>query len=383
MPLGVPPPTTTNSPATVEVSAGDGSEMTLSFSGRLDATTVGSIWSDAVTPVRQSTPSRLVVELGGVTHCDGPGLGMFMELDAVVREAGGTASFSGMSTELGRMLDMALLRDPKARQEPPRTGSLEQVGRSAAAVWGDLVDIVAWVGELSLALVWAVRKPHRVRWQDTSAVAEKAGVDATPVVCLLGFLVGLIIAFQAAGPMREMGAESLVPTVVGFAIIRELGPLITAIILAGRSGSAFAAEIGTMRVTEEIDALTTLGLDPARFLVVPRVIAALVMTPLLSVFATFMGMVGGYLVMASMGYSLAYYIDQVTATVGYVDMLQGVFKMIVFALLIAAIGCLRGLKTKSGPGAVGDSTTSAVVAGIVLVVIADGAMGVVFYYIGI
>ena len=183
--------------------------------------------------------------------------------------------------------------------------------------------------------------------------------------------------------MKTLGAESLVPTLVGFSIIRELGPLIAAIILAGRSGSAFAAELGTMKVTEELDALTTLGLDPTRFLVLPRVIAALIMTPLLSVFSTFMGMIGGYLVMASMGYSLSFYVDQITSVVGVVDFVQGVCKMFVFAMLVAAIGCLRGLRTQSGPGAVGDSATQAVVAGIVLVVLADGLLGVSFYYIGI
>jgi phospholipid/cholesterol/gamma-HCH transport system permease protein len=175
----------------------------------------------------------------------------------------------------------------------------------------------------------------------------------------------------------------MIPTLLSFAMVRELGPLITAIILAGRSGSAFAAELGTMKVTEEINALTTFGLDPSRFLVVPRILAAIIVTPLLSVFGTLFGLVGGYLIMLGLGYGLPFYVNQVRASVNWVDFLQGVFKAGVFAFLIAAIGCLKGLQTRSGPGAVGDSTTRAVVAGIVMIVVADGLLGVVFYYLGI
>ena len=258
-----------------------------------------------------------------------------------------------------------------------------ELGRSTALILDDIRSIIAFTGELTAVLPWALTHPHRVRWGDTLKAAEKTGANATYVVSLLGFLVGLIIAFQCAGPMRTLGAEALVPTVVAVAIVRELGPLMAAIILAGRSGSAFAAEIGTMKVTEEISALQTFGLSPTKFLVVPRLLAALFVTPLLSVFSTLMGMIGGYVVMATLGYSLSFYVDQVTDAVDYVDFLQGVAKAFVFAVLVAAIGCLCGLRTQSGPGAVGDSTTRAVVTGIVLIVIADAVLGTCFYFLGI
>ena len=166
-------------------------------------------------------------------------------------------------------------------------------------------------------------------------------------------------------------------------MVRELSPLITAIILAGRSGSAFAAEIGTMQVTQEIDALQTFGLDPVRFLAIPRVLAGVLMAPLLTIFNMLTGVAAGYLVMANYGYSFRFYVNAVMQAVSYVDLMGGVAKTLALGLVVAAIGCLRGLRTSKGPSAVGDSTTRAVVAGIVLIVIADMVFGVVYFYLGI
>ncbi len=362
-----------------------GGSARLNVSGRLDATTLPSVWAQAVDPLRNSAPSELVVDVSGVTYCDGAGIGLLVEIDRQVRGRGGQIRFEHIATEQQRILNVALLKNPAATlATPPRSDNLViRIGKSSAAVLEDIVSIIEFTGELTVVLLWAITHPHRVRWGDALLAAEKTGTNAVPVVCLLGFLVGLIIAFQTAGPMRTFGAEALVPTVVAIAIISELGPLMAAIILAGRSGSAFAAEIGTMKVTEEINALRTFGLSPTKFLVVPRVLASLAVTPLLGVFSSLMGVVGGYVVMASLGYSLSFYVDQVIKAVDYIDFLEGVFKSFVFALLVAGIGCLSGLKTQSGPGAVGDSTTKAVVAGIVLIVLADAVMGTCFYYINL
>ena len=359
--------------------------MRLALSGRLDAATLAGPWPQIVDPIRSAPPAELDVDLGDVTYCDGAGIGLLVELDREVRGRGGAVRFENLKDDLRSLLDQSLLKDPARSLEPParRAGAITEIGRSTALILDDIRAIITFTGELASVLPWALTHPHHVRWGDTLKAAEKTGANATYVVSLLGFLVGLIIAFQCAGPMRTLGAEALVPTVVAVAIVRELGPLMAAIILAGRSGSAFAAEIGTMKVTEEINALQTFGLSPTKFLVVPRVLAALFVTPLLSVFSTLMGMIGGYVVMAMLGYSLPFYYDQVTAAVDYVDFLQGVVKAFVFAVLVAAIGCLCGLRTQSGPGAVGDSTTRAVVAGIVLIVLADAILGTCFYYLGI
>lgn len=372
----------TDGKAVFDISSGDGATR-IALSGRLDAATLAGPWPQIVDPIRSARPSELDVDLAGVTYCDGAGIGLLVELDREVRGRGGTVQFKNITPDLQGLLDRSLLKDPAGSMAPPRRrgGAVAELGRATAGMLDDIRSIIAFTGELASVLPWALTHPHRVRWSDALLAAEKAGANATYVVSLLGFLVGLIIAFQCAGPMRTFGAEALVPTVVGVAVVRELGPFMAAIILAGRSGSAFAAEIGTMKVTEEVDALQTFGLSPTKFLVVPRVLAALFVTPLLSVFSTLMGLLGGYVVMASFGYSLAFYYDQVTAAVDYVDFLQGVAKAFVFALLVAAIGCLRGLRTRSGPGAVGDSTTKAVVAGIVLIVFADAVMGTCFYYL--
>ena len=216
------------------------------------------------------------------------------------------------------------------------------------AVWRDVVVLIAFVGQLSAALASAARRPHLVRWKDALLTAELAGVNALPIIMLLGFLLGLIMAFQSAIPMRQFGADIYVANLIGLSMLRELGPLLTAIILAGRSGSAFAAELGTMKVSEEIDALTTMGLEPVRFLVVPRVIAAVAMTPLLSVFAGLLGLIGGAVVMLSLGFPLVTYVIQVKSAVTVGDLIGGLGKSFVFGIVVAAIGCLRGLQTKSG-----------------------------------
>jgi phospholipid/cholesterol/gamma-HCH transport system permease protein len=183
--------------------------------------------------------------------------------------------------------------------------------------------------------------------------------------------------------MRQFGAEIFIADLIGLSMIRELGPLLTAIILAGRSGSAFAAELGTMKVNEEIDALTTMGLEPVRFLAVPRVIAAVAMTPLLSVFTSLFGLIGGAVVMLSLGFPLVTYVDRIVAAVHPGDFLQGLFKALAFGIVVAGIGCLRGLQTRTGASAVGDSTTSAVVSGLILIAVVDGIFAVVFYCLGI
>ncbi|MCC5877130.1 MAG: ABC transporter permease [Candidatus Sumerlaeia bacterium] len=247
----------------------------------------------------------------------------------------------------------------------------------------DLKDQVAFIGELTWYLVAAMKNPRKLRWRDALRTAETAGVDALPIVVLIGFLIGLIMAFQAAIPMRQFGTEIFVANLVALSMLRELGPLMTAIVLAGRSGSAFAAELGTMKVNEEIAALNTMGLEPVRFLVVPRVIAAVFMVPFLTVFAMLAGLLGGLVVFLSMGLPTVVYINQVTDQIVLMDPVGGLIKAMVFGLLVAGVGCLRGLQTRTGASAVGESTTRSVVSAIVLIAVTDGIFAVLFYCLGI
>jgi len=208
-------------------------------------------------------------------------------------------------------------------------------------------------------------------------------VDALPIVGLIAFLMGVILAFQSAVPLKRFGAEIFVADLIGLSILRELGPLMTAILLAGRSGAAFAAEIGTMRVNQEVDALTTMGLDPVRFLVTTRVLAAVMMTPLLTLFANLIGLAGGALTMQTFSIPFVTFVKQVEAIVDISDFMAGFVKSFIFALLIAGIGCLRGLQASAGASAVGDAATRAVVAGIVLLVVVDGVFAVIFYVLDV
>jgi phospholipid/cholesterol/gamma-HCH transport system permease protein len=183
--------------------------------------------------------------------------------------------------------------------------------------------------------------------------------------------------------MRQYGAEIFVADMVAISMVKELGPLMTAILLAGRSGSAFAAELGTMKVNEELDALTTMALDPVRFLATTRVLAAVAMTPLLSVFLSFFALCGAAMVILSFGYPLSTFCDRVVAAVTLQAYISGILKSVAFALLVAGVGCLRGLRTGKGAQAVGASTTSAVVSGIILIAVADAVFSVILYALGI
>jgi phospholipid/cholesterol/gamma-HCH transport system permease protein len=369
----------------VEVDQQDPTRMVLTITGRLDSRTVLEAWAQAVAPARETRPQHLTVNATGLSYCDGAGLGLFAELRRLLLSSGGEIEFLGLSPALQRLMDMSLLEDPQARALLPvrRDGVVVRVGKATWLLLQDVHQIISFVGEITAGLSWAAVHPFRIRHRDMLQIAEKAGANALPVVALLGLLVGVILAFQTANPLERYGAQPLIPTIVSIAVVREMAALITAIILAGRSGSAFAAEIGTMKITEELSALKTLGLEPTQFLVIPRVLAAMIVMPLLTVFNALMSMVGGFIVMRGLGYSLSYYVNSILAAVTVKDFLGGVFKSLVFALIVAGVGCLRGTQTKSGPGAVGDSTTRAVVAGIVLTIAADAVLGVMYFYLGI
>ena len=363
----------------------DGGTLTLIMTGRWDSDTTGKWWQRGQQMLTQGKPRRLVIDASGVSYCDGAGVAFLIDLQQLQIRTGGDATIQGLQEEFRRLLDIygdiSINRPPGRRREP--LSIIEQVGKAAVELWRDLQALLTFVGELALTLLRAARHPRLVRWKDAWLVAEQSGVDALPIIALIGVLLGLILAFQSAIPMRRFGADIFVADLLGIAMLREMGPLITAIILAGRSGSAFAAELGTMKVREEIDALRTMGLEPVRFLVLPRVIAAVAMIPVLTVFANLFGLMGGAIVMRSLGYPLVTYVNQVLSAVTVGDLMGGLLKSFVYGIVVAAVGCLRGLETRTGASAVGQSTTSAVVSGIVLIAIVDGLFAVVFYALGL
>ena len=371
--------------ATLTVTDATGGSRELRLAGRLDAYSISGVWAQARAEVARTPNRSVVIEASGVVYCDGAGVAMLVDLLRQERSAAAPVTVRGLKPEFQTLLDQfdpAAFRPPAAAP-PERLHAVEEIGRAALIVWRDMVTQIAFVGETSAALWFAIRNPRRVRWKDVWYTCEQVGANALPIVALISFLIGMIIAFQSAVPMRQYGAELFVADLVALAILRELGPLMTAILLAGRSGAAFAAEIGTMKVNEELNALTTMGLDPVRFLVVTRILAALLMVPLLTLFANIIGILGGALTMISFNIPILTYLREVDSLVDIKDLWAGMAKTPAFAILIAGIGCLRGLQTETGAAAVGISATRAVVSGIILLVVVDGVYAFIYYLLDI
>lgn len=359
-----------------------GSMLRVSVRGALTAQSVGAARQTLVKALPPGGTTAIEFDLSQCHELDASGVSIAVFLFRLAKSAGQNFSVTGVDGDRKLLVDLALRgQEPVPARSP--LGFVREVGSAALLLVHDLYDLVRFIGELSIVAAHVAMQPRLLRVRDTISGMARHGTDAVPVVSLLGLLIGTIIAFQTFDPMAKYGAKLQVADVVAISVVRELGPLITAIILAGRSGSAFAAEIGTMKVTQELDALRTFGIDPVRFLVIPRILAVVLVTPLLSVYATILGVAGGYLILGPEGFTLAQYIDEVRAALTIGGFLQGLAKAAVFALLVGAIGCLAGLRTGQGPGAVGLSTTRAVVAGIVSIVVADAILGSFFYALGI
>lgn len=356
----------------------------LALAGRLDAASVGPAWAEVMGRAADPKVTRVAADLSDVDYLDGAGAGLLLRLRQRKEAQGGSLTIQGLPERFERLLH---LFDPSRLVPEVRPadsqGPIERLGRAGRRLGQDLRRQISFVGECILALGFVFAHPRRVRWKDVLLTCERAGTESLPILLLVGFLMGLIMAFQSAMSLERFGAQIFVPNMLGLVMFRELGALVTAILLAGRSGSAFAAEIGTMKVNEEISALTTMGLDPVRFLAAPKVLAAVAMMPLMILFFNFASLVGGAVVMLSLDFPLPAYTSRVFANLGVGDFAGGLFKGVIFSFLVAGVGCLRGLETGTGADAVGRSTTRSVVSGIILITITDGLFAVSFYYLGI
>ena len=364
----------------------DGQKTLLRFAGRLDARCAAKVWQETSKTIQTCSTSELIIDLEKTIYIDTAGAIFLIHLEQLAKTLSQT-SFSIINPAPKHLDLLALARktalDGRAEKKANRFSFVEKNGKWLARILWESYEFITYVGQLAWAMIQAIARPRTIRWTETFGVAERAGVNALPIVALISFIVGLVMAFQAAIPMRMFGAELYVANLIGIAMVRELGPLMTAIVLSGRSASAFAAEIGTMRINEEIDALTVMGIDPVQFLIVPRMLASSLMTPLLTVFANLMGILGGGLVIISFGYPVVSYTHQIVSFVHLNDLLGGLIKAFVFGILIAAVGCIRGYQTQSGPAAVGESTTRAVVTSIILIAVFDGVFSIVYYSIGL
>jgi phospholipid/cholesterol/gamma-HCH transport system permease protein len=267
---------------------------------------------------------------------------------------------------------------------PPGASVLERIGAATLRARAAPLQLLAFIGELTIAAGRLLTGRAHTRGQDFLLQLQTCGVNALPIVSLVAFLLGLILAFVGAIELRRFGAEVYIANLVGVAMVREMGAIMSAIVVAGRTGAAFAAEIGTMRVTQEIDALTTVGIPPVEFLVLPRVIALAVMLPILTVYANVLGILGGAAVGVGMlGIQPALYQHQTVLAVTATHLYGGLAKAFVYGILVGGAGCFQGLRAGPSAAAVGQATTSAVVNGIVLIIGACGAFAVLFYMLGI
>jgi phospholipid/cholesterol/gamma-HCH transport system permease protein len=256
---------------------------------------------------------------------------------------------------------------------------LENLGRNVVAAYDQALALVAFVGEIAVSVGGSLAHPARFRWRPVLYNIRRTGFDALSIVGVLSFLLGVVIVYQGSAQLRQYGANIFVVDLVGLSMLREFAPLMTAIIIAGRSGSAYAAQIGTMAVTEEIDALRTLGIEPLELLVLPKIIALVIVLPLLTVFADVLGVFGGMLMArAQLGVGMIEFLDRFAENISVTAYLVGIGKAPVFATIIVVVGCFQGFRTHGGAESVGRQTTLSVVQSIFLVIVADALFSIAF-----
>jgi phospholipid/cholesterol/gamma-HCH transport system permease protein len=370
--------------ASVRIST-NGDTVSLELRGRLDAPGVTFIWDDSIYPVRNGKYTHVEADCTGITYLDGAGVALLLKLREEATLSSGKLKLINLKKEYQNLLDLTWDCDlPKWQHKTnERRGFAETVGESTEEIMEALHEMIAFVGESSVLIIKSILNPRQVRWKDVFISCINVGVDSLFIIVLLGFLMGLIMSFQSAVSLERFGGEIFVPNMLGLVMFREMGPLVTAILLAARSGSAFAAEIGTMKINEELDALTTMGLSPMRFLVIPKLLSSMAMVPLMTIFFNLASLIGGAVVMLSLGFPLVTFTSRVFSYLDYGDFAGGMFKALIFSILVAGVGCLRGMQRKDGASAVGLSTTSAVVSGIIMIAFADGIFAMAFYYMGI
>ncbi len=331
-------------------------------------------------------PTRVVYDTSALTAWDTGVLTFLTQVTALCAERGVREERSTLPEGIQRLLALAeaVAERKGARPGEVEESTLERIGRATLSTTAALSEILAFVGEAVIALSRLLTVRALYRRSDLFLFIQEAGTEALPIVTLISFLVGLILAFVGAVQLQQFGATIYVADLVGIAMAREMGAMMTAIVMAGRTGASYAAQLGSMKVNQEIDAFTTMGISALEFLVLPRIVALFLMMPLLCLYADFIGILGGATVGVSMlGLAPITYYQQTAAAVSLGNVAGGVFKAAVYGILIAISGCMRGMQSGSSSSAVGEATTSAVVTSIVLVIAACGAFAVLFYILGI
>jgi phospholipid/cholesterol/gamma-HCH transport system permease protein len=371
----------------------DASHAKITLSGVVNVYTLGGVWTQikdsqnawlANIPASILPNALLVFDASQVTSLDGAGIAFLIGVQESQQKAGAKFELQGLESRYQPLLHEF---DPISNLFPvpvvkPKRSFVVSTGMAMQNLLDDARGLISFTGHLAADLFWSIRHIRQVRWGDFVNAAVEAGVAALPIIGLVSFLIGVILSFQAAIGMKQFGATTFVGPLAALGIVREMGPLITAILLAGRSSAAFAAEIGTMTVNNEVDALVTGGLSPIRFLVVPRVLAGILVAPILTLFADIVSIVASMITMLLYGIPFINFYNGMISAVGVEDVISGLVKATMFGVVVSAMGCLRGMQTGTGAAAVGISATRAVVSSIVMIVLVDGIFAVISYKTG-
>jgi phospholipid/cholesterol/gamma-HCH transport system permease protein len=349
----------------------------IELKGRITAHTAAPIWRSALDTLARYPDRPIIVDASHLEFADDVGIALLFDLIRRDRPATAKVEIRNLAPNLAFLVHAYNPEDfaapARGRSHP---GIFEHVGRATVQQIAYATQVADFVGECWVELRQAFTRRGRINWNTVFDVATEAGANGVPVVLLIGFLMGVIVAFQSGLVAKQFGAVIFVVNGVGFALLRELGPLMTAIVFAGRTGAAFAAQIGTQKINEEVNAITTFGLSPIHFLVLPRLIAAILVLPLLSVLADVVGLFGAALVMLKFDIGFVQFYNQLLGAVTAWDFVLGVVKAAVFGMTVATVGCQRGLTTGAGATSVGLSTTGAVVGSIVLIIVIDGIFAI-------
>jgi phospholipid/cholesterol/gamma-HCH transport system permease protein len=369
----------------VECDAPFGGAVAVRLEGTLTFADGGALWAELRSKLPSAAQEAIRFDLSRVEAIDGGAMALLVQAKWDLQTAGVRCEFTGATGAVRKIL--ALYEgdaSPSPRSTAPRVGVLGGVGDRTLAALREGQLLFAFVGSMILAVGGVLRRPRTGNWREIAPIMTRTGADAVPIVVLITFLIGFVMAFQSAVQLKQLGANIYVADLVALSITRELGPLMTAIIVCGRSGAAFAAELGTMSVSEEIDALRTMGIGALRFLVFPRIIALVLVMPVLTLLGDFVGILGGLVVgVVNLDLTITGYVNETIRALALWDIFQGVIKAGVFGLAIGLISCFQGLATTGGAEGVGRRTTAAVVTALFSLIVLDAAFTMTFHELGL
>lgn len=330
-------------------------------------------------------PRRLVLDSAALGRWDSLLMAFLLQCHSYCAAEGIELDAASLPDSARRLLQVATTVPAHERPEEPRKSLARRINplRAMRGALADIAESMAFLGDLGVALLRLFTGRSNTRFSDFRHFCYQSGPNAFAIISLTSVLVGMILAYLGAVQLKLFGAEIYVANLVVIGMLREMGVLMTAVVMAGRTGAAYAAQLGTMQTNEEIDAITTMGVSPMEFLVVPRMLALLVMLPLLTVYADALGVVGGAIVAGGMGITMLQYVSQIEQAISMTHLLVGLSKSLVFAVLIAIAGCRSGIQSGRGSAAVGNAATDAVVTALIYLIVADAAINILFQHLGI